>query len=260
MHRRPVQRSRAKTAAALSLALLTFGSGGLAAATSAPATARAVAGKPVAAKQSVAAKAVASFPQAGPLVRSSVVVRSAPSRSSRSLKVLKQFRPDNRATVVFAVGAVRDARGTTWYSIEVPGRPNGLMGWIPANAVRLYEVHTKIVVDRGKRQLTLYDHGRVRLRTKVAVGKPGIETPTGTFYIQAAYAATERALGVFAFETSAYSKLSDWPGGGIVGIHGTPYPNLLGTAASHGCVRVSNAAALTLKRFVPVGTAVSIVD
>ena len=255
MRRHLAQRSRAKSAAALSLALLTFGSGGLAAAVVAgPAAAQA------GAKRLSSAKPAASYPQAGPLVVASVVVRSAPSRSGRPIKVLKQFRPDSRATIVFAVGAIRNGSGATWYSVEVPGRPNGLMGWIPAGAVRLYAVYTKIVVDRGRRRLTLYDHGRVRLQTKVAVGRPGIETPTGRYYIQAAYQPTEHGLGAFAFETSAYSKLSDWPGGGIVGIHGTPYPNLLGSAVSHGCVRVSNGIARTLKRLVPIGTAVVIVN
>jgi lipoprotein-anchoring transpeptidase ErfK/SrfK len=67
-------------------------------------------------------------------------------------------------------------------------------------------------------------------------------------------------LGAYALETSAYSNLSEWPGGGIIGIHGTPQPELLGRAVSHGCVRVSNAAALTLERLVPMGAAISIVD
>ena len=35
-------------------------------------------------------------------------------------------------------------------------------------------------------------------------------------------------LGAFAFETSGYSKLSDWPGGGVVGVHGTNTPWLIG--------------------------------
>ena len=58
---------------------------------------------------------------------------------------------------------------------------------------------------------------------------------------------TAPILGAFAFETSAYSKLSEWPGGGIVGIHGTNTPSLLGQAVSHGCVRVANEAILRLK-------------
>ena len=255
MRRHPALRSRASSLAVVSLVLLAVAPGGQAALAGGqqPAGQRGL-------TQPRATKAIASFPQAGPLVRSSVVVRAAPSRVARPLKVLEQFRPDGRATTAFAVGAVRDGFGTTWYSIRLSGRPNGMMGWIPAGAVRLYAVRTKIVVDRGKRRLTLYEDGQVRFQAKVAIGRPGMETPTGDYYIQAAYQATERALGAFAFETSAYSKLSDWPGGGIVGIHGTPYPNLLGLAVSHGCVRVSNTAALALRRLVPVGTAISIVN
>src|ERR671933_115137 len=67
-----------------------------------------------------------------------------------------------------------------------------------------------------------------------------METPLGLFYVAAKYDPRDAFLGPFAFETSAYSRLSDWPGGGIVGIHGTSMPQLLGQAVSHGCVRVSN--------------------
>ena len=48
------------------------------------------------------------------------------------------------------------------------------------------------------------------------------------------------------------------PGGGVVGIHGTPRPDLLGQAVSHGCVRVSNGTALKLKRLAPAGTPIKI--
>jgi lipoprotein-anchoring transpeptidase ErfK/SrfK len=63
-----------------------------------------------------------------------------------------------------------------------------------------------------------------------------------------------RYLGAYAFETSAYSKLSEWPGGGIIGLHGTSMPWLLGKPVSHGCVRMSNLAALRLKRLTRAGT------
>ena len=66
-------------------------------------------------------------------------------------------------------------------------------------------------------------------------------------------------LGAFAFETSGYSKLSDWPGGGVVGVHGTPWPYLLGRAVSHGCVRIHNDDALFLRDRMPVGTRIKIV-
>jgi lipoprotein-anchoring transpeptidase ErfK/SrfK len=192
------------------------------------------------------------------ILRDTVVARSAPSAHAHVLAVLRQFRSDNRPTVVFAVGSARDARGRSWYHIDLPGRSNARRGWIAAAAAQLHAVHMRIVIDLSSRTLKFYDRGRLRLRTTVAVGRPGMETPTGDFYVRAEYRASEPALGAYAFETSAYSKLSEWPGGGIIGIHGTPQPQLLGTAASHGCVRVSNTAALRLKRLVRVGTAITI--
>ena len=46
------------------------------------------------------------------------------------------------------------------------------------------------------------------------------------------------SYGPWAFGTSAYSVLSDWPGGGVIGIHGTNQPHLIPGRPSHGCVRV----------------------
>jgi lipoprotein-anchoring transpeptidase ErfK/SrfK len=207
-----------------------------------------------------AATRAGTFPQAGMILRETIAVRAAPSPSARAIEVLRQFRPDNRPTIVFAVGSVRDRSGGSWYRIHVPARTNTLKGWIFAATVKLQTVHTRIVIDRGARTLKLYDQAGLRFQTKVAVGRPGTETPTGDFYVRAGFRATEPWLGAYALETSAYSDLSEWPGGGIIGIHGTPHPELLGMEVSHGCVRVSNAAALTLERLVPMGAAISIVD
>ena len=97
----------------------------------------------------------------------------------------------------------------------------------------------------------------------MAVGAPGAETPLGLFYVtdkfDPAIDSDWAILGAYAFETSAYSKLTDWPGGGIVGVHGTPWPNLLGQAVSHGCVRLDNRDVEFLRNRVPLGTPVKIV-
>jgi lipoprotein-anchoring transpeptidase ErfK/SrfK len=200
------------------------------------------------------------FPEAGMMLRETIAVRAAPSRSARAFGVLRQFRPDNRPTIVFAISSVRNRSGASWYRIDVPARTNALKGWIDAATVKLHPVRTRLVIDRSARTLKLYDRARLRFQTRVAVGRPATPTPTGAFYVRAGFRATEPWLGAYALETSAYSKLSEWPGGGIIGIHGTPQPELLGTAVSHGCVRVSNAAALTLERVVPMGAAISIVN
>jgi lipoprotein-anchoring transpeptidase ErfK/SrfK len=138
-------------------------------------------------------------------------------------------------------------------------RPNGRLGWVPAATVDVHPVTLRIVVHRTSRRLELFRGDNLLYRTTVAVGRRGMETPLGRFYVQAAFRPDDPFLGSFAFETSAYSKLTDWPGGGIVGLHGTSQPSLLGQAVSHGCVRMSNPAALVLKRYVRPGTPIAII-
>jgi lipoprotein-anchoring transpeptidase ErfK/SrfK len=231
--RRP---SRASLVALLALASLLFGG-----------EARAEAG-------------TASIPAAGHIAWAQVAVRSEPSTAAPRSTVLTQFHRDFRPRVVLAVGVRRDAKGRpAWYRISLPGRPNGRTGWVPARSLDLKPVSKEIVIDRSARTLELRDAGRVLVRTRVAVGARGMETPLGRFYVVARFRPTAPILGAYAFETSAYSKLSEWPGGGVVGIHGTNTPSLLGQAVSHGCVRVANDVILRLSRLVPVGTPIRIV-
>jgi lipoprotein-anchoring transpeptidase ErfK/SrfK len=65
--------------------------------------------------------------------------------------------------------------------------------------------------------------------------------------------------GPIAFGTSAQSAtLTDWPGGGFVGIHGTDRPDLVPGRISHGCIRLRNADILRLAKLMPVGTPLEI--
>jgi len=200
-----------------------------------------------------------AFPAAGTVRVASLVAHAAPSPTAPPVRVFSEFRSDFREQVVLAVGQRTGADGRRWLQIELPMRPNGRRGWVPADAVVVRPVDTRIVVRRGARTLDLYRRSQLVYHTKVAVGAPGMETPLGHFYATARFVPDDPFLGAFALETSAYSKLSDWPGGGVVGIHGTSKPWLLGQAVSHGCIRVSNAAALALKRYAPIGTVIDIV-
>jgi lipoprotein-anchoring transpeptidase ErfK/SrfK len=201
---------------------------------------------------------------AGTLLWKQVVVRAQPSPASARVAVLSQFRSDFRPRFVLALQARRDRDGNaTWYRISVPGRPNGRTGWIRASALELRPVHKRLVIYRGARRFEFWDGDRLVRTGKVAVGKPGAETPLGLFYVTWKFDPTVdpdwAILGAYAFETSAYSKLTDWPGGGIVGVHGTPWPNLLGQAVSHGCVRLANTDIRFLRYRVPLGMPVKIV-
>jgi lipoprotein-anchoring transpeptidase ErfK/SrfK len=195
------------------------------------------------------------FPAAGELVGNSVAARKSPNPNSRVIKVMHYFRPDYRVQEILAVSEQTGSDGEPWYRISLPMRPNGTYGWIPAASVDLAPTTGQIVVDISSRTIDIYQHGKHRWHGKVAVGAPGRETPLGHYYVAARFVPYHDAfLGVFAVETSAYSKLTEWPGGGVVGIHGTSLPQLLGQAVSHGCVRVSNTTAARMKTLAPLGT------
>lgn len=217
------------------------------------------------------------LPAAGEAALSRVLVRSAPRRNARRVGAMNRLRFDYRPTVFFVIGRERegglgDGGGPVWLRIRVPGRPNGQTGWVQASALRglHYVGGRELVVDRSKREIRLLDRGgdqrapghrdghrgrtRTVLRAPLAVGKPGAPTPLGSFYLTAAFRPNDSFLGPWAFETSAYAAISDWPQGGIVGLHGTSEPSSIGHEASHGCLRVYNSVILKLKRLVGPGT------
>jgi lipoprotein-anchoring transpeptidase ErfK/SrfK len=197
----------------------------------------------------------ARFPAAGELTGDAVAVRRSPDPQAPVIKVMHYFRPDYRVQEIEAVARRTGSDGMPWYRISIPMRPNGTYGWIPASSVDLSPTASQIVVTVHARTIDIYRNGKRAWHAVVAVGAPGMETPLGHYYVAARFVPYhDPFLGVFAVETSAYSRLTEWPGGGVVGIHGTDEPQLLGQAVSHGCVRVSNVTARALRRLAPLGT------
>ncbi len=190
-----------------------------------------------------------------------LTVRSAPNTRARVVAKLSEFRPqDYRPRYVMAIAVKKNkARKPTWYKISVPGRPNGKTGWVPARQISIHKIPWQVVVYRDSRVVQLWKAGKLLYASKVAVGAPGMETPTGLYYVTVRFKPVQVPfLGSFAFELSAYSKLSEWPGGGVVGLHGTTAPHLLGQAVSHGCIRMSNQTADFLRDRIPLGTPIRV--
>jgi lipoprotein-anchoring transpeptidase ErfK/SrfK len=142
-----------------------------------------------------------------------------------------------------------------------PGAPQRPHRLVPRDALGpLHTVTTALRIERRRSRATLLRDGRVVWRSAIGHGAPGMATPSGHFYIRERLdkRGGDPVYGPWAFGTSAYSALSDWPGGGVIGIHGTNQPWLIPGRPSHGCIRVPNPAIRRLAPLMPVGTPVRI--
>ena len=189
------------------------------------------------------------------------LVRSQPKRTARVVTRLDTTTPDETRNLVLVLEGLDKSPQETWYRVRLPILPNNSTGWVPGSALGgLVKVNTHVYVDRAKLTLQLKRNGVTVFTTRIGVGKPYWPTPRGQFYVRDKLTNfNDPFYGPMAFGTSARSAvLTDWPGGGFVGIHGTSLPELLPGRVSHGCIRLENSAILKLARLMPVGTPVTV--
>lgn len=184
-------------------------------------------------------------------------IRRSPTARAKSIAPTHLLTEDGFPEVYLVLRSWTNRDGHTWLEVRIPMRPNGRKGWVRKSALGpLYRVRTHLVVDRSKQRATLYKRGRQIWRAPVGIGAPGTPTPTGRFWVREKFKTSnpDGLYGPAAIGTSNYSVLSDWPGGGVIGIHGTNEPKLIPGRPSHGCIRVRNRAVLDLYRLLPIGT------
>ena len=184
-------------------------------------------------------------------------IRRMPRQGARRIVATHYLTEDGFPEVYLVLRSWSDSKGHAWLQIRIPMRPNGRVGWVRSSALGpLYHVRTQLVVDKSKHRATLYERGRQVWGAPVGIGKPRTPTPTGRFWIREKFRTSDPGglYGPVAFGTSDYSVLTDWPGGGVIGIHGTNEPGLIPGAPSHGCIRVRNGAVRQLWRLMPIGT------
>lgn len=126
----------------------------------------------------------------------------------------------------------------------------------------------RLELSRSRRALTLY-RGEVALKTyRVAVGRPGWETPLGQFHVFQMvrdpawkHPLTHKIFpsGAAGNELGHYWIGFSTDGDTAIGFHGTPHPETVGRAASHGCVRMHERDIAELFQLVAIGTVVSVV-
>ena len=150
-----------------------------------------------------------------------------------------------------------------WLHVRLPVRPNETTGWVPLSQLTTSPAPFRLLVERCAHRITALRAGKVVWQRPVAVGKPSTPTPAGSFYVD--FVTPMRptgAYGPFLLSVAGFSDvLHQWGNGGIgqIALHGTNQPGLIGTSASHGCVRLNNADVTYLAHLVPPGTPVTVV-
>ena len=127
-----------------------------------------------------------------------------------------------------------------------------------------------IVVNRPRFQLTVYENLQPKKSYKIAVGQVGLETPAGLYHVQnkaenpdwhvpnSAWAGDLAGTVVKGTDPANPIK-ARWLGiFDGAGIHGTDALSSLGTAASHGCIRMAIPDVIEVYNEVPVGAPVFI--
>jgi len=149
-----------------------------------------------------------------------------------------------------------------WLRVQIPVRPNGTEGWIPATDVELESHFIRARVDLTARSVTVWDRDETIAETGAVIGAERSPTPVGNFFVNDLVEKWEgSAYGPFILSLSAFSEALDTFAGGIpvIAIHGTNKPHLIGGAHSNGCIRIPNDVITFLAEHVPMGTPVEIV-
>lgn len=196
-------------------------------------------------------------------VERGVEARSAPTSDSRRIDVVRAIRPiANKPTMLPVLSRATDGLGSDWLRVLLPGRPNSHSGWIPGLATSPATTTSSINIDISRRRVEIFRSGRLARSFKAIVGHRSTPTPSGDFFVEEIVNLGGGAAGApYALALSARSNvLRRFNGGpGQIAIHGTNnIGGTLGTAASHGCIRVRTRAIRWLAGHVDAGSRVTI--
>lgn len=197
-------------------------------------------------------------------------VRIRPRAKSDPVASVEDTRPiTGERTVLPVLAQTVTHDGRFWLRVRLPGHalgsnPSPPTGWISASKTRLSSTPWHIVVQLSARRVILYRNGRPLDSYPAIVGKPSTPTPTGQYFVEENVQLPAYAAGApFALATSDRSNVfQEFDGGpGQIALHGLE--NLggqLGTAESHGCIRLANSTITWLAARIGPGTPVTITN
>jgi lipoprotein-anchoring transpeptidase ErfK/SrfK len=159
-----------------------------------------------------------------------------------------------------ALAVVREEGG--WLGVAAPELPNGRLGWVRRETVRISLTRVSLVADLSERTLTLQVGGRAVRTIRVAIGAGNTSTPTGRFAVTDKFPGSIYGsyLGCCVLALSGHQPNlpPGWDGGDLLGIHGTYADWTIGLPISAGCLRASDDDMRVLMRRVPIGAPVFI--
>jgi hypothetical protein len=215
-----------------------------------------------------AAATAPAYATAGPTqllaaLRSGAQLYSSPDLSTPQRVSVPAHRPlTGERTVLPVLQAMRGGDGTRFLRVLLPGRPNGHAAWIRERGVTLTRTPWHVVIRTAAARVLVLRRGRIIRSFRAVVGASSTRTPPGRFFVEEVLRLRSGTPGwPFAFALSARSEVyREFEGGpGQIAIHGTAgIGGVLGTAASHGCIRLDVAALTWLARHIGNGTPVSV--
>jgi len=191
-----------------------------------------------------------------------VLVYAEPDAETQPMELLANPN-ENDAPLVFLVDGT-DVSGEL-VPVFLPVPPNGSTGWVRARDVSLVANPYHIRVELTAHKLTVTNGSEVVLDTTVGVGTADAPTPGGVYYIKELLQPPDPngVYGVYAYGLSGFTNNPDvaeqFGDGGVIGLHGTNQPELLGQDVSHGCIRVTNEVITEMVSYLPLGTPVEII-
>ncbi len=150
------------------------------------------------------------------------------------------------------------------HQVLLASEPGEVISQNPSNLVAS---SPRLTISLSRRQVTLY-HGKAPIKSyPIAIGKKGWETPTGNFYVMqmmenpvwihpltgVAIPGGSRQNPLGRYWIGFWTNGTNW-----IGFHGTPNPESVGRAASHGCIRMYNKDIQELFSQVTMGTPVTV--
>jgi lipoprotein-anchoring transpeptidase ErfK/SrfK len=183
-----------------------------------------------------------------------------PWASSKHLGFVNYERPITGVETVLPV--LRTEKTGVWLRVRLPGRPNSHRGWIKMVATTPRTTTWHLVVRTATRRVIVYNKGHVVRTFPAIVGKPSTPTPHGEFFVEESVAmpSTSPSYPVALALSARSNVFQEFMGGdGQIAMHGiSKVGGVLGTAVSHGCIRLADSTVRWLGNRINPGTPVTI--